>query len=151
MVRCSFAPSDQLIEECCSGKSNLRAHVKWEGLEFARQPGDLAELVVAVPACAGVQIMDPGLVKDGACVIAESLKQQDVAYMFGVVGIPIIEVATAAQNAGLKYIGMRNEQAVSRGSVVVCSSSKMLLQEWTLQLYDKMHLLLHRLATLLPQ
>ena len=62
--------------------------------------------------------MDSGHVKDGACVIAESLKQQGVAYMFGVVGIPIIEVAIAAQNAGVKYIGMRNEQAVSHGTVV---------------------------------
>ena len=60
--------------------------------------------------------MDSGTVKDGACVIAESLKQQGVAYMFGVVGIPIIEVAIAAQNAGVKYIGMRNEQAVSHGA-----------------------------------
>jgi len=33
--------------------------------------------------------------------------------MFGVVGIPITEVAVAAQAAGIKYIGMRNEQAVS--------------------------------------
>lgn len=57
--------------------------------------------------------MDSGEVKDGACVIAESLKQQRVAYVFGVVGIPIIEVAVAAQKAGVKYIGMRNEQAVS--------------------------------------
>lgn len=34
--------------------------------------------------------------------------------MFGVVGIPVIEIAMAAQAAGIKYIGMRNEQAVSR-------------------------------------
>ena len=33
--------------------------------------------------------------------------------MFGIVGIPVIEVAMAAQAAGIKYIGMRNEQAVS--------------------------------------
>ena len=32
--------------------------------------------------------------------------------MFGVVGIPIIEVAFAAQQSQIKYIGMRNEQAV---------------------------------------
>ena len=33
--------------------------------------------------------------------------------MFGIVGIPVIEIAMAAQAAGIKYIGMRNEQAVS--------------------------------------
>uniref|UniRef100_A0A671UPY8 2-hydroxyacyl-CoA lyase n=1 Tax=Sparus aurata TaxID=8175 RepID=A0A671UPY8_SPAAU len=31
--------------------------------------------------------------------------------MFGIVGVPIIEVAMAAQAAGIRYVGMRNEQA----------------------------------------
>ncbi|KAM4579944.1 2-hydroxyacyl-CoA lyase 1 [Odontesthes bonariensis] len=47
----------------------------------------------------------------GAELIAESLKTQNVEYMFGIVGVPIIEVAMAAQAAGIKYVGMRNEQA----------------------------------------
>ena len=34
--------------------------------------------------------------------------------MFGIVGVPIIEVAMAAQAAGIKYVGMRNEQAVKK-------------------------------------
>ena len=33
--------------------------------------------------------------------------------MFGVVGVPVIEVAMAMQSAGLNYIGMRNEQAAA--------------------------------------
>lgn len=33
--------------------------------------------------------------------------------MFGIVGVPVIEVAMAAQAAGIKYVGMRNEQAVT--------------------------------------
>ncbi|XP_003222229.1 2-hydroxyacyl-CoA lyase 1 [Anolis carolinensis] len=49
----------------------------------------------------------------GAQVIAEALKKQNVEYMFGIVGIPVIEVAVAAQASGIKYIGMRNEQAAS--------------------------------------
>lgn len=32
-------------------------------------------------------------------------------YVFGIVGIPVIETALAFQSAGLKYVGMRNEQA----------------------------------------
>ncbi|XP_038125347.1 2-hydroxyacyl-CoA lyase 1 [Cyprinodon tularosa] len=47
----------------------------------------------------------------GAQLIAESLKTQKVEFMFGIVGVPVIEVAMAAQAAGVKYVGMRNEQA----------------------------------------
>ncbi len=49
----------------------------------------------------------------GATVIARSLKQQGVDTMFGVVGFPVIPIATAAQREGITYIGMRNEQAAS--------------------------------------
>lgn len=41
---------------------------------------------------------------------------QDVKYMFGVVGIPVTEIAVAAQQQGIRYVGMRNEQAVSMDS-----------------------------------
>ncbi|XP_041104989.1 2-hydroxyacyl-CoA lyase 1 [Polyodon spathula] len=47
----------------------------------------------------------------GAQIISEALRAQNVRYMFGVVGVPIIEVAMAAQAAGIEYVGMRNEQA----------------------------------------
>ena len=50
---------------------------------------------------------------NGATLLACALKTQGVEYMFGVVGIPVVEVAGAAQAEGIKYIGMRNEQAVS--------------------------------------
>lgn len=40
------------------------------------------------------------------------LSLQNVEYMFGIVGVPVIEVAMAAQAAGIRYVGMRNEQAV---------------------------------------
>ena len=33
--------------------------------------------------------------------------------MFGIVGIPVVEIAQAAQAVGIKYIGMRNEQAAA--------------------------------------
>ncbi len=49
----------------------------------------------------------------GATIMAESLKQQGVEYMFGIVGFPVVPIAAAAQKAGIKYIGMRNEQAAS--------------------------------------
>uniref|UniRef100_A0A4W5Q8W7 2-hydroxyacyl-CoA lyase n=1 Tax=Hucho hucho TaxID=62062 RepID=A0A4W5Q8W7_9TELE len=47
----------------------------------------------------------------GAQLIAEALKAQKVEYMFGIVGVPVIEVAMAAQASGIKYVGMHNEQA----------------------------------------
>ncbi|XP_012587650.1 PREDICTED: 2-hydroxyacyl-CoA lyase 1 isoform X1 [Condylura cristata] len=47
----------------------------------------------------------------GAKVIAQALKAQHVEYMFGIVGIPVIEIAAAAQEVGIRYVGMRNEQA----------------------------------------
>ncbi|XP_018596148.1 2-hydroxyacyl-CoA lyase 1 isoform X3 [Scleropages formosus] len=47
----------------------------------------------------------------GAQIIAEALKAQNVEYMFGIVGVPVIEVAMAVQGVGIKYVGMRNEQA----------------------------------------
>ncbi|XP_048367731.1 2-hydroxyacyl-CoA lyase 1 isoform X1 [Sphaerodactylus townsendi] len=55
----------------------------------------------------------------GAEIIAEALKMQDVEYMFGIVGVPIIEVAVAAQASGIKYVGMRNEQAASYAASAV--------------------------------
>ena len=51
---------------------------------------------------------------DGASVIARALKEQGVEIVFGVVGIPIVEVALAIQDVGIQFIGTRNEQAVSR-------------------------------------
>lgn len=47
----------------------------------------------------------------GATIIAQALKTQDVKYMFGIVGIPVTEIAIAAQQLGIRYVGMRNEQA----------------------------------------
>ncbi|XP_053077459.1 2-hydroxyacyl-CoA lyase 1 isoform X4 [Acinonyx jubatus] len=47
----------------------------------------------------------------GAEVIAQALKTQDVEYMFGIVGIPVTEIAVASQKMGIRYVGMRNEQA----------------------------------------
>jgi 2-hydroxyacyl-CoA lyase 1 len=54
----------------------------------------------------------------GATIIARSLKQQGVEYMFGVVGFPVVPIAIAAQREGIHYYGFRNEQALlCRGAV----------------------------------
>src|SRR6202789_1114830 len=49
----------------------------------------------------------------GADLLAQSLKEQGVQFMFGVVGFPVGPLAEAAQKVGLPYIGMRNEQTAS--------------------------------------
>ncbi|MBI2761137.1 MAG: oxalyl-CoA decarboxylase [Chloroflexi bacterium] len=50
---------------------------------------------------------------NGATLLARSLKQQGVEYMFGIVGFPVQPIAGAAQREGITFIGMRNEQAAS--------------------------------------
>src|ERR1700687_907689 len=57
----------------------------------------------------------------GADLLAKSLKEQGVQFMFGVVGFPVGPIAEAAQKVGLPYIGMRNEQAASYAAGAVGS------------------------------
>ena len=56
---------------------------------------------------------------DGATLMARSLKQQGVDYMFGIVGFPVGPIAAAAQKACIQYIGMRNEQSASYAAQAV--------------------------------
>ena len=49
----------------------------------------------------------------GARVIAQSLRTLGVTVLFGIVGIPVIEIAEEAINLGIRFIGFRNEQAAS--------------------------------------
>jgi 2-hydroxyacyl-CoA lyase 1 len=56
---------------------------------------------------------------DGATLLARSLKRQGVQFMFGIVGFPVNPVAAAAQNEGLTYVGMRNEQSASYAAQAV--------------------------------
>jgi len=55
----------------------------------------------------------------GAMLMAQNLKKQGVDYMFGIVGFPVQPIAAAAQEVGIKYIGMRNEQAASYAAQAV--------------------------------
>jgi len=56
---------------------------------------------------------------NGATLMARSLKQQGVGYMFGIVGFPVQPIAAAAQAEGIRYIGMRNEQSASYAAQAV--------------------------------
>lgn len=47
----------------------------------------------------------------GAYIIARALKDLGITVIFGIVGIPVIEIAEQAINLGIRFIGFRNEQA----------------------------------------
>ncbi len=49
----------------------------------------------------------------GAAVIARALRSIGVTVIFGIVGIPVVEIAEEAIALGIKFIGFRNEQAAS--------------------------------------
>jgi 2-hydroxyacyl-CoA lyase 1 len=54
----------------------------------------------------------------GAHIIASALKDLGVTVLFGIVGIPVVEIAEEAINLGIKFIGFRNEQAASYAASV---------------------------------
>ncbi len=56
---------------------------------------------------------------DGATLIARSLKRHGVEYMFGIIGIPVVPIAFAAQREGIQYFGMRHEQSASYAAQAV--------------------------------
>ncbi|KAH8647727.1 thiamine pyrophosphate enzyme, N-terminal TPP binding domain-containing protein [Xylariales sp. PMI_506] len=49
----------------------------------------------------------------GAQIIARSLKDLGVTVIFGIVGVPVTEIAEHAIASGIRFIGFRNEQAAS--------------------------------------
>ncbi|KAJ2870546.1 hypothetical protein FB639_004607 [Coemansia asiatica] len=49
----------------------------------------------------------------GAQILAKSLKHQGVTVVFGIVGIPVVDVAEAIQAEGIRFISFRNEQSCS--------------------------------------
>lgn len=49
----------------------------------------------------------------GAHVIAQALHELGVTVIFGLVGIPVVDIAEEAINLGIRFIAFRNEQACS--------------------------------------
>ncbi|MCJ1477023.1 hypothetical protein MMC13_005694 [Lambiella insularis] len=54
----------------------------------------------------------------GAHIIACALRDLGVKVLFGIVGIPVIEIAEEAIGLGIRFIGFRNEQAASYAASV---------------------------------
>jgi 2-hydroxyacyl-CoA lyase 1 len=49
----------------------------------------------------------------GAHIIAQTLKDLGVTVVFGLVGVPVSDIAEQCINLGVRFIGFRNEQAAS--------------------------------------
>jgi hypothetical protein len=54
----------------------------------------------------------------GAELIARTLRELGVTVMFGIVGVPVTDIAEHAINLGIRFIGFRNEQAASYAASV---------------------------------
>lgn len=53
---------------------------------------------------------------DGFHLVAEALKANDVDTIYGIVGIPITDLARVAQAAGIRYIGFRQETSAGNAA-----------------------------------
>lgn len=53
---------------------------------------------------------------DGFHLVVQALRANDVATIFGVVGIPITDLARAAQVSGIRYIGFRQEASAGNAA-----------------------------------
>ena len=52
---------------------------------------------------------DPTAMTDGIHLVVDALKANDVQTIYGLVGIPITDLARVAQGSGIRYIGFRHE------------------------------------------
>lgn len=55
---------------------------------------------------------------DGMHIIVDALKKNDVEAIYGVVGIPITDMARHAQAEGIRYIGFRHEQSAGHAAAI---------------------------------
>lgn len=54
----------------------------------------------------------------GAQLIARALRDLGVTVIFGIVGIPVVEIGEEAINLGIRFLAFRNEQACSYAASV---------------------------------
>lgn len=55
---------------------------------------------------------------DGMHLLVDALKLNGVETIFGVVGIPVTDMARYAQKAGIRYIGFRHEQSAGHAAAI---------------------------------
>ena len=55
---------------------------------------------------------------DGMHVVVDALKRNGVDTIYGIVGIPVTDLARHAQEAGIRYIGFRHEQQAGNAAAM---------------------------------
>lgn len=55
---------------------------------------------------------------DGMRIMVEALKRNNVDTIYGIVGIPVTDLARYAQEQGIRYIGFRHEQSAGNAAAV---------------------------------
>src|SRR6266849_4358497 len=58
----------------------------------------------------------PASLTDGFHLVVDALKANDVNTIYGVVGIPITDLARTAQASGIRYIGFRHETSAGNAA-----------------------------------
>lgn len=57
-------------------------------------------------------------ITDGMHLMVDALKMNGVETIFGVVGIPVTDLARRAQEVGIRYIGFRHEQSAGNAAAI---------------------------------
>ena len=76
---------------------------------------ETALLKEQVPAAAASQ---PAEMTDGFHLVINALKHNDIDTIFGLVGIPITDLARLAQAEGMRFIGFRHEQHAGNAAAI---------------------------------
>ena len=63
-------------------------------------------------------ITDEKNITDGMHLMVDALKMNGVETIFGVVGIPVTDLARHAQEVGIRYIGFRHEQSAGNAAAI---------------------------------
>src|SRR5437899_3683609 len=84
---------------------------------MAEQPGRSPTMTDASsegPVAVGAT--DPPALTDGIHLVVDALLRNDIQTIYGVVGIPITDVARVAQTSGIRYVGFRHESAAGHAA-----------------------------------
>jgi oxalyl-CoA decarboxylase len=78
----------------------------------------IGETMSAVLEKAAATADDPAKMTDGFHLVIDALKHNDIDTIFGLVGIPITDLARLAQAEGMRFIGFRHEQHAGNAAAI---------------------------------
>ena len=65
-----------------------------------------------------MELLPNATLTDGMHLMVDALRRNGVETIFGVVGIPVTDLARHAQEVGIRYIGFRHEQSAGNAAAV---------------------------------